>query len=289
MEKRYFDLEKPNTLLNYRWIQPPQIAYFITTIDELGNHNVTPVTLGTCIGASFPRGNRPGEYYFSFSLSCVNLPDEGNTLEIRHGLYNLEKIPECVISFIPVSLMRRSTLTGLPIPRGINEMDIAGLTPLHSKKVRPSGIAECPINLEATVFQKIQLGHNYIHYLCKIVAVSVDDKLLAKDQLGFGSLEIDPLFEVNIQQNNRGQSRLYYSQMDPGKITRTADDVGCLKDWIGSFEQWMQDEVARGKITESDRLEILELNRQWQANRDPVTNNKIKHQLMKWLQKIVTK
>jgi len=153
------------------------------------------VTLGTCIGASFPRDNRPGEYYFSFSLSCAKLPDEGNTLEIRHGLYNLEKVPECVISFIPAALMRQSTLTGLPIPRGISEIDVAGLSSLPSKKVRPSGIAECPINLEATVFQKIRLGHYYTHYLCKIIAVSVDEELLAKDRLGFGSLEIDPLFE----------------------------------------------------------------------------------------------
>jgi len=287
MEKRYLDLEKLNPWLNYRWIQPTQIAYFITTIDELGNLNVTPVTLGTCIGASYPRYDRPGEYYFSFSLGCADIKDEGNTIQIRHGLYNLEKIPECVISFIPASLMHQSTLTGLPVPRGINEMDIAGLKPLHSKKVRPSGIAECPINLEATVFQKIQLGHYYTHYLCKIVAVSVDEELLAKDQLGFGSMEIDPLFEVNIQQNNQGQSRLYYGQMDPHKITRTADNVGCLKDWIGSFEQWLQDEEIRGKITKSERLEILELNRQWQANRDPVSNRQIKLQLTEKLRKVV--
>ena len=77
--------------------------------------------------------------------------------------------------------------------------------------------------------------------------------------------------------------------MDPDKITRTADNVGCLKDWIGSFEQWMRDEESRCKITESDRLEILELNRQWQANRGPLINGNIKHQLTEWLQKIVTK
>ena len=287
MEKRYFNLESPDAWPNYRWIQPPQIAYFVSTIDSKDNHNITPVTLGTCIGASFPRNDRPGEYFFSFSLGNANLPDEGNAIEVRHGLLNLKEVPECVISFIPAKLIRQSTLTGLPIPRGISEIEVTGLTLLPSRKVRPSGIAECPINLEATVFQKIRLGHYYTHYLCKIVAVSVDEKLLARDQSGFGSLEIDPLFEVNIQQNDSGQSRLYYGQMDLNKITRTTDDVGCLKDWIGSFENWMQDEESRGKITESQRLEILNLNRHWQADRDSVRNGDVKRQLTDRLRRIV--
>ena len=287
MEKRYFDLESPDSWPNYRWIQPPQIAYFITTVDHAGNLNVTPVTLGTCIGASLPRNNKPGEYYFSFSLGHADLPDEGNVIEARHGFFNLEEVPECVISFIPAELMRQSTLTGLPIPRGISEIDVAGLTALPSKKVRPCGITECPINLEATVFQKTRLGRYYTHYICQVVAVSVDTDLLAKDQSGLGSLEIDPLFEVNIERNSRDQNRLYYGQMDSQKITRTADDVGCLKDWIGRFEQWMQDEQTRGRITASQRQEILDLNRQWQANRDPETNGEIKRQLTERLRHLV--
>ena len=165
MEKRYFTLESPDAWPNYRWIQPPQIAYFVSTIDSKDNHNITPVTLGTCIGTSFPRNDRPGEHFFSFSLGNANLPDEGNAIEIRHGLLNLKEVPECVISFIPASLMRQSTMTGLPIPRGISEIEVSGLTVLPSQKVRPGGIAECPINLEATVFQKIHLGHYYTHYL----------------------------------------------------------------------------------------------------------------------------
>jgi len=287
MKKRYFNLENADCWLNYRYIQPPQIAYFVTTVDKLGNQNTTPVTLGTCIGASLPRDDQPGEYYFSFSLSHANLPDKGNVLEIRHGFYNLEKVPECVISFIPAKLMRQSTLSGLPIPRGISELEVAGLTPLPSRKIRPNGIAECPINLEATVFQKTRLGHYYTHYLCKVIAVSVDENLLSKDQSGLGSLEIDPLFEVNIQRNSNDQLRLYYGQMDRNKITRTADDVGCLKDWIGSFEQWMEDEVTRGRITNSERRDILDLNRLWQANHDPDTNGEIKRKLTERLRQIV--
>lgn len=101
-------------------------------------------------------------------------------------------------------------------------------------------------------------------------------------------MEIDPLFEVNIQHNSKNQIRLYYGQINRNKITRTANDVGCLKDWIGSFEQWMQDEVTRGRITESERREILDLNQHWQANRDPVNNGDIQQKLTKILRKLVS-
>ncbi|MBU4446684.1 MAG: hypothetical protein L6422_07970 [Candidatus Marinimicrobia bacterium] len=49
----------------------------------------------------------------------------------------------------------------------------------------------------------------------------------------------------------------------------------------------MQDEVTRGRITDSERQEILDLNRQWQANRDPVNNGDIKQKLTEILRKLV--
>lgn len=48
--------------LHHRFIQPPQIAYFVTTCDRYGNMNTTPVTMGTCIAHNF----------FSFTLSNLH-------------------------------------------------------------------------------------------------------------------------------------------------------------------------------------------------------------------------
>ena len=45
----------------------------------------------------------------------------------------------------------------MPIPRGISELDVAGLTPLPSRKVQPTGVKECPINLEAKVISSQNL------------------------------------------------------------------------------------------------------------------------------------
>ena len=92
MARRYYDLCSPHeTDVNYRWLQPPQIAYLVSTVDCFGNANLTPATLGTLICTQYPRDGKPGSYYFAFSLGCCPMPDEGNELAPRHGFLNLEQ------------------------------------------------------------------------------------------------------------------------------------------------------------------------------------------------------
>lgn len=285
----YYDMNDMKCDINYRWLQPPQIAYFVTTVDNLGNVNVTPVTLGTLVCAQLPRDEKPSEYYFTFSLGSVDLDDEGNKLNIRHGHLNLKDVQECVISYIGYDLLNPSTITGLPIPRGISELDVAGLTSLPSKKVKPCGIKECPVNMEAKIISSQKIGSYYELYLCKIVGVSVSSEYVKRDKElldGLGIYAIDPLFEVSIKKGNTDNVRLYYGRMDKKNIHRTSDDVGCYQDWVGHFDKWMKDEVKRGTITEQECDEILELNIRWQKNRDPKKNSKVKNELTKRLNKI---
>jgi len=94
-----------------------------------------------------------------------------------------------VISYFGNDLLRESWIAGMPIPSGISELDVAGLTPLPSKKVKPGGIAECPVNID------------------------------------------------------------------------------CYSDWnchlIGTFEQWLEDEQKRGKLSEQEKTKLFELNAEW--------------------------
>ena len=174
MDQTYYDFDDLSCDINYRWLQPPQIAYFVTTTDRTGNVNTTPVTLGTLVAAALPRGDKPSEYFFTFSLGKVHLKDEGNEIGVRHGFLNLRATDECVISYIGHSLVHASVVAGLPIPRGISEIDVAGLTPLPSQKVTPPGIAECPVNMEAKIVSSQPIGTYYELYLAQVVAASVD-------------------------------------------------------------------------------------------------------------------
>ena len=64
MDFQRFDLEiSAHRDWNHRWVQPPQIAYLVSTEDQAGNANLTPVTMGTAMSS-------PGYgWWYSFAVS----------------------------------------------------------------------------------------------------------------------------------------------------------------------------------------------------------------------------
>lgn len=280
MGTRFFDVSSHAWDINYRWLQPPQIAYLVTTCDIRGNVNSTPVTLGTLVGATEPRYGREAECYFTFSLGRVHRPDSGNEIGVRHGYLNLRHSDECVISYLTDDLLDASTIAGLPVPRGISEIDVAGLTPLASTMVNPPGIAECAVNMEARIETSYPLGSYYQLYIARVVGASVDTQAIAADT-GLGIGGVDPIFEVAIESNppQSGNVRMIYGHLDATRITRSRDDIGCVGDWIGSFRKWIESEVSRGRLDRGRADEMLALEIAWRKDPDPETNGTVKKRL----------
>lgn len=284
MSAIFYDLEAPNPGRLVRWVQPPQITYLVTTIDAQGNVNSTPVTMGTCVGPL---------RHFAFSLSNLGKPgfETSDRQDLKHAYYNLREVPECVISYVGHDLLRESWIAGLPLPRGISELDVAGLTPVPSHKVAPPSIRECPINLEVRVVSSHHMPPVHTLYICDIVGISVDAAYVERDQedwQGMGILAIDPLFEVLIDGGATGNTRLVYARMDPDSIERTPDDIGCLGDvWIGQFDQWIADEASRGRLADRELHEMLALREAWERDRDPVGNAQVKAELTERLRRVV--
>ena len=100
MSETFYDLTLKGHGMWYRWVQPPQIAYFINTIDERGNVNSTPATLGTCVSVDMEPESF-GNFFFTFSLGHTDLPH----VPKRQSVSNLEQVPECVVSFIGAHLV----------------------------------------------------------------------------------------------------------------------------------------------------------------------------------------
>ena len=274
-----------------RYIQPPQIAYFVTTVDKNGNMNVTPVTMGSQIGHRF----------FSFTLSN-HFVEEWDQEKypfkdgVKQGYCNLLEVPECVISYYGHSLLRESWIAGMPIPKGISEIDVMGLTPLPSEIVKPCGIAECPINLEAKILHVNKLGKKWVNYICEVVHVTAHKELEEKNSsgplAGYGVLLIDPIFEVFIGKGGSPETdnvRLVYDRLDLSKLERCPEDVGCKDFWIGSFEQWIEDEQKRGKLTAGEMDRIFKLEADWAKKRDPISNSMVKSELTELLKKAAAK
>lgn len=285
MKKQYFDiLNDLEVDFNYRFIQPPQISYFVTTKDQYGNLNSTPATLGTCNSANMPRGGRAAEFYYTFSLRNRPTNEAYDLNRPRDGYLNLVKDDEVVISYIGKQIMRESIITNLPFPRGISELDIAGLHTFPSKNVSVPSIKECPINIECKIIDRIQLGNYYMLYVCKAVGISVDQDLIEKDTNGLGVFNIEPLFEIDISETESGNQRLRYGEMDYKNISTPGDDFGSIGDWVGTFEHFIDSEYQRKKITLEEKQLIFELDKQFKKDRG---NQEIKKQLTDLIKKAV--
>ena len=285
MSEVYYDLSDPKHGMNYRWVQPPQVAYFVTTMDKHGNPNAAPVTLGTCVSADMV-AEETGNYYFTFSLGYTDLP----LAEARQSSKNLAEVPECVISYIGAHLFKEAQVASLPLPRGINEIDVMGLTPLPSKKVSPPGIKECKVNLEAWIEWSMNVGKFYRLFLAQIVGVSVDEEMVEADSESYhhgGIYGLDPLFEYTALGGNEGPARIHTIRLDPSTAKGLSGDIGPRRSFVGTFENWLEDEVNRGALTDEDRTRIIELNEQWQANRDAKTNGAVKEELTQRLRALI--
>lgn len=282
-ETTFYDLRNQRGDFNYRWVQPPQVAYFVTTADARGNVNSTPVTLGTCVSVDM-QPEASGSFYLTFSLgrSDLDVPD----IETRHGFSNLQESDECVISWIGAHLFVESQVAGLPLPRGISEIDVAGMTELESRIVSPPGIKEALVNLECVVEQNVPIGDFYQMYVVRVVGASIASDLVDVDRssrLRAGLLALDPLLEASIFAEKGRPQRLYYMKLDPKKLMRMTDRFGPVRNWIGKFEDWLEDEVERGRLDSDARDRLVTLNARWQENPDPEVNVDVRNELTEGL------
>jgi flavin reductase (DIM6/NTAB) family NADH-FMN oxidoreductase RutF len=257
MSKVFYDLTGPDQWMNYRWVQPPQIVYLVSTLDASGNVNVTPVTLGTCVGVNVSVEAGGPEYHFAFSVRRRDLPDLPATQAYR----NLLDTPECTIAFPTAAL---------------------------SEKV--PGIAECPVNLEGRVAGAMDVGDYFRLFLVSVVGVSVDSSLVALDEAQPerpGLLNIDPIFEVAIAASEQRPPRMLFAGIARDHWLREPDEIGPRQAWIGSFEGWIDDEVGRGRLGDAERAEILALRSRWESDPDPERNAVVKDRLTRLLAALV--
>jgi flavin reductase (DIM6/NTAB) family NADH-FMN oxidoreductase RutF len=281
----FFDLTQPDHNMNYRWIQPPQIGYFVTTVDGKGNVNCAGATLGTCVSVDMELGVC-GNYYFTLGLGYSDLPHVPG----RQSNHNLHEVPEVVISYIGNHLFREAQVACLPLPKGIDEIEVMGLTELPSKHVSPPGIREALANIEGKVIQTVRLGAYYDLFVCQAVGVSVDEDLLKRDresELHAGTVSLNPLFEVTVRGEPGHPPRLFMGNLDMTSVRGLPDNFGPSRTFVGSFENWMEDERERGALSDANHKRILELNEVWKANPDPDSNAAVKKELTGLLRNLI--
>ncbi|WP_295127073.1 flavin reductase family protein [uncultured Chitinophaga sp.] len=146
----------------------PRPICFASTVDENGQPNLSPFSFFNVFGAN------PPTLIFSPARRVRD-----NT--VKHTLENIYATKEVVINVVSYDMVQQASLSSCEYPKGVNEFEKAGFTPIASEKVKPFRVKESPVQLECIVKQVIETGQeggagNLV--ICEVVAMHINDNIL---------------------------------------------------------------------------------------------------------------
>ena len=146
-------------------VQPRPIAW-VSTVDLQGRRNLAPFSFFTGITAK--------------PLTVCFCP-----VRNRHGvkkdtLLNIEETKQFTVNLATESNAKQMVATSEDVPRGVDEFQLAGVTPVDSLKVKPARVKESPVSLECELHSIVTisegaLGGNLV--IGKVVHIHIDDAL----------------------------------------------------------------------------------------------------------------
>lgn len=157
----------------------PRPVGWISTVDVDGVVNLAPFALFNIVAYEpphvmfAPTGNRGAPFKDSFN--------------------NVAATGEFVVNMATWALKDKVWLTSTPAPPHVDEMELAGLTPVPSRLVRPPRVKESPVHLECRHVQTVRLPHtdpglaNHI-VIGKVVGVHIDDAVLKNGMVDYALL-----------------------------------------------------------------------------------------------------
>lgn len=153
------------------FIQPRPIAW-ASTLGRDGSINLAPFSFYNMVSAN------PPVVIFSPALNRIG--------DAKDTLRNIRETGEFVIATVTEDNAKKMNDTSTEFPYGVNEFQIAGLTPRPASRVKPSLVAESPVNIECKLRQIISLGHESgagQMIFGDVIVVHVDESLLNADGL----------------------------------------------------------------------------------------------------------
>ena len=163
-------------------VAPRPIA-FVSTMDEDGKSNLAPYSFFNAISSNPP--------VIAFSVARrVRTNSEKDTF------YNLEATKQCVVNVVSHEIVGQMAVTALNFPRGTNEFEKAGLTPLASELVKPFRVAESPVQMECVVQQIIPISADdgtvtSQHVICRVVLMHINEKVINPENHRIDPYKID--------------------------------------------------------------------------------------------------
>lgn len=139
-------------------VAPRPIAW-VSTMDREGNRNLAPFSFFTVASRNPP-----------MLLLSIG-PGVGERKgTVKDTLANIRQLEQFVINVVPYSLGNQMQKSSENYSKEIDEIELAGLTVVPSKKVQPPRVKESPISFELELDRILELGSdhlvigNVVHY-----------------------------------------------------------------------------------------------------------------------------
>ncbi len=148
-------------------VAPRPIA-FASTIDSMGNVNLSPFSFFNVFSANPP----------ILIFSPARRTRDNTT---KHTLENVKEIKEVVINTVNFPMVEQMSLSSTEYDKGVNEFKKSGLLSIPSIKIKPPRVAESPVSFECIVDNIVELGKqggagNLI--ISRVVYIHINDKYL---------------------------------------------------------------------------------------------------------------
>lgn len=146
----------------------PRPICFASTISKNGEPNLAPFSFFNIFSSNPP-------------IAVFSPAYSGRTGAPKDTLLNILEVPECVINMVNYDMVQQMSLASSPFPKGINEFEKAGFTPLASELIKPSRVLESPVQMECKVIEVKELGKtggagNLV--ICEIIKIHISESVL---------------------------------------------------------------------------------------------------------------
>lgn len=166
---------------NYRTLSSvviPRPIAFVSTISADGAPNLAPFSFFNAIGAN------PPAVMFS--------PCKKRDGTSKDTVVNLRAVGEFVVNVVPHGIRQEMSETSYPFPPEVDEFKEAGFTPMPSRLVRPTRVAQSPVHMECKLLQIIPVGEGPVSAeVCigEVLCFHVADDYLLSD----GTVDVEKL------------------------------------------------------------------------------------------------
>jgi len=170
-------------------VAPRPIAW-VSTLSPSGRPNLAPFSFFNCVSVdppllAFAPGLRQPKKTGSAGAAPVG--------EAKDTLRNVRETKEFVVSIVTYDLLEPMNVTSGEYEPAVNEFELAKLTPLPSKVVRPPRVGESPVSFECKLHQILDFSTaptSSSLVLGQVVAIHIDDAHLKDGSIDRNSLDL---------------------------------------------------------------------------------------------------